>query len=127
MRAGRTALIGATALTAVLAVAAGCVRDAALRSQAETIVVADGTSVPVVDAEELLAAHRALETLTVREVKEKVRFCSICGNVADQTTGGEFAWVERFSCSDGWWLPAPVSSPSRSRQASGGKPRAEGT
>lgn len=39
--------------------AAGCVRDAALRSQADTIVVADGTSVPVVDAEELLAAHRA--------------------------------------------------------------------
>lgn len=32
----------------------------------------------------------------------------IYGNVADQTTSGDFAWVERFSCTDGWWLPAPV-------------------
>lgn len=34
----------------------------------------------------------------------------IFGNVADQTTSGESAWVERFSCTDGWWLPAPVGT-----------------
>jgi NDP-sugar pyrophosphorylase family protein len=39
--------------------AAGCVRDAGVRTDAESFVVADGTAVPVVDLSELLASHRA--------------------------------------------------------------------
>ena len=39
--------------------AAGCVRDAGERTNADTFVVADGTAVPVLDIDELLAAHRA--------------------------------------------------------------------
>jgi carbonic anhydrase/acetyltransferase-like protein (isoleucine patch superfamily) len=39
--------------------AAGCVRDAGIKSDADTFVVADGTSVPVVDVDELLEAHHA--------------------------------------------------------------------
>ena len=39
--------------------AAGCVRDAGIKTDADTFVVADGTSVPVVDLEELLDAHQA--------------------------------------------------------------------
>jgi NDP-sugar pyrophosphorylase family protein len=39
--------------------AAGCVRDAGIRTDAESFVVADGTAVPVVDLVELLAGHRA--------------------------------------------------------------------
>ena len=39
--------------------AAGCVRDAGIKTDADTFVVADGTSVPVVDLEELLEAHQA--------------------------------------------------------------------
>jgi NDP-sugar pyrophosphorylase family protein len=39
--------------------AAGCVRDAGVRTDATTFVVADGTSVPVVSLGELLEAHRA--------------------------------------------------------------------
>jgi NDP-sugar pyrophosphorylase family protein len=38
--------------------AAGCVRDAALKTDARTLVVADATTVPVVDLLELLAAHQ---------------------------------------------------------------------
>lgn len=38
--------------------AAGCVRDAALASGAETIVVVEGALIPAVDLVELLAAHR---------------------------------------------------------------------
>ena len=38
--------------------AAGCARDAGLRTKAETFVVADGTSVPVLALEELLEQHR---------------------------------------------------------------------
>jgi mannose-1-phosphate guanylyltransferase len=39
--------------------AAGCVRDAGLKTDADTFVVADGTSVPVVGMGELLETHRA--------------------------------------------------------------------
>lgn len=39
--------------------AAGCVRDAGSPTQADTFLVADGTSVPVADADELLDAHAA--------------------------------------------------------------------
>jgi NDP-sugar pyrophosphorylase family protein len=39
--------------------AAGCVRDAGVKTDAGSFVVADGTSVPVVDLEELLAGHQA--------------------------------------------------------------------
>jgi mannose-1-phosphate guanylyltransferase len=39
--------------------AAGCVRDAGIKTDADTFVVADGTSVPVVDLEELLETHQA--------------------------------------------------------------------
>lgn len=39
--------------------AAGCVRDAGSRTDAQTFLVADGTAVPVVDVDELLEAHRA--------------------------------------------------------------------
>jgi NDP-sugar pyrophosphorylase family protein len=39
--------------------AAGCVRDAGLRTDARTFVVADGTAVPVVDLVRLLDRHRA--------------------------------------------------------------------
>jgi NDP-sugar pyrophosphorylase family protein len=39
--------------------AAGCVRDAGIRTDAESFVVADGTAVPVVDLVELLEGHRA--------------------------------------------------------------------
>ena len=39
--------------------AAGAVRDAALASDAETFVIADGTSIPSVDLPGLLAVHRA--------------------------------------------------------------------
>jgi NDP-sugar pyrophosphorylase family protein len=39
--------------------AAGCVRDAGLRTESRTFLVADGTAVPVESAVELLAAHRA--------------------------------------------------------------------
>jgi NDP-sugar pyrophosphorylase family protein len=39
--------------------AAGCVRDAGLSTEASTLVVLDGTAVPVVDFEELMACHRA--------------------------------------------------------------------
>jgi len=38
--------------------AAGCVRDAGVRTDATTFVVADGTAVPVVDLAGLLEAHR---------------------------------------------------------------------
>jgi len=38
--------------------AAGCARDAGLRAQADTFVVADGTAVPAVDLKGLLEAHR---------------------------------------------------------------------
>jgi mannose-1-phosphate guanylyltransferase len=38
--------------------AAGCVRDAGIKTDADTFVVADGTSVPVVDLDELLETHR---------------------------------------------------------------------
>jgi mannose-1-phosphate guanylyltransferase len=38
---------------------AGCVRDAGIRTDADTFVVADGTAVPVVDFAELLEGHRA--------------------------------------------------------------------
>ena len=41
--------------------AAGCVRDAGIKTDADTFVVADGTAVPVVDLAELLAGHRASE------------------------------------------------------------------
>jgi mannose-1-phosphate guanylyltransferase len=37
--------------------AAGCVRDAGLRTRSETLVIADGTSIPTVDLAELLASH----------------------------------------------------------------------
>ncbi len=39
--------------------AAGCVRDAGIKVDADTFVVADGTSVPVVDLAELLEDHHA--------------------------------------------------------------------
>jgi NDP-sugar pyrophosphorylase family protein len=39
--------------------AAGCVRDAGLRTRAGTFLVADGTAVPVEDCTELLAAHQS--------------------------------------------------------------------
>jgi mannose-1-phosphate guanylyltransferase len=39
--------------------AAGCVRDAGLKTEADTFVVADGTAVPVVDLAELLDGHRS--------------------------------------------------------------------
>jgi NDP-sugar pyrophosphorylase family protein len=39
--------------------AAGCVRDAGVRTDATTFVVADGTAVPVVDLGELLDGHQA--------------------------------------------------------------------
>jgi mannose-1-phosphate guanylyltransferase len=39
--------------------AAGCARDAGLRTKAASFVVADGTSVPVVDMGELLEGHRS--------------------------------------------------------------------
>lgn len=39
--------------------AAGCVRDAGVRTDSETFVVADGSAIPTVDLAELLAAHRA--------------------------------------------------------------------
>jgi mannose-1-phosphate guanylyltransferase len=39
--------------------AAGCVRDAGMKTHADTFVVADGTSVQVVDLAELLANHQA--------------------------------------------------------------------
>jgi mannose-1-phosphate guanylyltransferase len=39
--------------------AAGCVRDAGSRTDAQTFLVADGTAVPVVDVDELLKTHRA--------------------------------------------------------------------
>jgi mannose-1-phosphate guanylyltransferase len=39
--------------------AAGCVRDAGLRTRAQTLVVAGGTTVPAVDLAELLDAHFA--------------------------------------------------------------------
>lgn len=46
--------------------AAGCVRDAGAASDAETFVVADGTAVPVVDLDDLLATHhRSGASLTV--------------------------------------------------------------
>ena len=38
--------------------AAGCVRDAGLRSRSGTLVVADATAIPTVDLEDLLASHR---------------------------------------------------------------------
>lgn len=38
--------------------AAGCVRDAAIRADASTFVVVDGTTVPLVDLEGLLETHR---------------------------------------------------------------------
>ena len=38
--------------------AAGCVKDAAARSQAQTFVVADGSSIPVLDLRALLDSHR---------------------------------------------------------------------
>jgi len=41
--------------------AAGCVRDAGVPTDSETLVVADGTVIPTVDLSELLAAHRASE------------------------------------------------------------------
>jgi NDP-sugar pyrophosphorylase family protein len=41
--------------------AAGCVRDAGVRTDADTFVIADGTAVPVIDLNALLAAHRASE------------------------------------------------------------------
>ena len=39
--------------------AAGCLRDAGVRSEAQTFVVADGTAIPAVNLKGLLAAHRA--------------------------------------------------------------------
>jgi mannose-1-phosphate guanylyltransferase len=39
--------------------AAGCVRDAGVKTDANTFVVADGTAVPVVDLVELLDGHQA--------------------------------------------------------------------
>jgi NDP-sugar pyrophosphorylase family protein len=39
--------------------AAGCVRDAGMKTDADTFVVADGTSVPVVGLAELLEGHQA--------------------------------------------------------------------
>jgi mannose-1-phosphate guanylyltransferase len=39
--------------------AAGCVRDAGTRSDAQTFVVADGTAIPAVNLKGLLTAHRA--------------------------------------------------------------------
>ena len=41
--------------------AAGCVRDAGIKTDADTFVVADGTAVPVVDLAELLEDHQASE------------------------------------------------------------------
>jgi len=38
--------------------AAGCVKDAALQSSAQTLVVADGTSIPVADLGRIVAHHR---------------------------------------------------------------------
>lgn len=37
--------------------AAGCVRDAAIEREAQTLVVVDGTAIPAVDLDQLLAAH----------------------------------------------------------------------
>ncbi|HXB56314.1 MAG TPA: NDP-sugar synthase [Vicinamibacteria bacterium] len=37
--------------------AAGCVRDAGLRTESETLVIVDGTAIPTVDLAELLASH----------------------------------------------------------------------
>ena len=37
--------------------AAGCVRDAGLRTASEILVIVDGTAIPTVDLEELLASH----------------------------------------------------------------------
>jgi mannose-1-phosphate guanylyltransferase len=46
--------------------AAGCIRDAGSLSDAHTFVVADGTAVPVVDLDDLLASHeRSGASLTV--------------------------------------------------------------
>jgi mannose-1-phosphate guanylyltransferase len=41
--------------------AAGCVRDAAQKSQAQTLIVTDGGSIPVFDLKALLAHHRERE------------------------------------------------------------------
>ncbi len=43
--------------------AAGCVRDAGTRTDADTFVVADGTAVPEVDLAELLAGHQASQAV----------------------------------------------------------------
>lgn len=50
---------------------AGCVRDACAGSAAETVVVVDGTTIPVADLQAVLAAHlrsRAAVTVVVDEV-----------------------------------------------------------
>jgi len=39
--------------------AAGCIRDAGTRTEAQTFLVADGTAIPVVDIHKLLETHRA--------------------------------------------------------------------
>jgi NDP-sugar pyrophosphorylase family protein len=39
--------------------AAGCVRDAGVRTASETLVITDGTAIPTVDLAELLASHYA--------------------------------------------------------------------
>ncbi len=41
---------------------AGCVRDAAVRTGSETLVITDGTTIPTVDLAELIASHRASGT-----------------------------------------------------------------
>lgn len=55
--------------------AAGCVKDAASRSTAQTLIVADGASIPVVDIERLIARHRdsdAALTIVTCERESKV-------------------------------------------------------
>jgi mannose-1-phosphate guanylyltransferase len=60
--------------------AAGCVRDAGARREARTFVVADGTSVPVVELGDLVESHRAAQALlTVAVAPDATGRLAPCG------------------------------------------------
>jgi mannose-1-phosphate guanylyltransferase len=69
--------------------AAGCVRDAGLRTGSETLVIADGTAIPTVDLAELLASHCASAAAVTTVVHRE------CSPSASPSPGGVYVFERR--------------------------------
>src|SRR5262249_60481729 len=69
--------------------AAGCVRDAGLRTGSDTIVVTDGAAIPTIDLAELLAFHDVSRAAVTAVVHRE------CSPSAPPTPGGVYVFARR--------------------------------